>query len=422
MGSPGKAPVRGKLVALGVLLGTALVARVMLIVFSVGSNDAFHWQTFGASIRRVGILQTYENIVIFNHPPLAGYWAAFADWLSSTLHLSFAWVFKLAPFVADLMTAYLLWMLARPRGPVVALGLAAAFLWSPIAILVSCYHANTDPILAGLLLLAALAADAERPFAAGLALAAAFNVKIVAVFAVPVILLRPATWRDRLRTSAAASLAIVPFLPVLFGAGRAFYRNGIAYNSNPDEWGLLHVFWHVSEINRLGPIVESVTAFFAQTGRWMILGLAVLIGIAARGGRRSAVQATTLVLATFLVLAPGFGVQYTVWIVPFLFAVAPLRTAIAYSLTGGIFLSLTYFHFWQGQFPAVSMFNDVYPPGAAIFGFWAWLILGGYLGCGLKTWAWDAKRTLQAGGGLGNFKRQFPTDRLMSECPTERDR
>jgi len=376
---------RIKLRTLWVLIGTALVARLTIVALSIGSNDIVYWKTFADSIRKVGILQTYRDIGIFNHPPLAGYWAAAMGWLSASVGIPFPPLFKIAPFVADLATAWLLWRCTRPRGPVVALALAAAFLWSPIAILVSCFHANTDPILAGLLLLAALAADAERPLTAGLVLAAALNVKIVAVFAAPVILLRPATWRDRFRTCAAASVAIVPFLPVLLGAGKAFLHNGVAYNSNPDEWGIIYMLRHLGDVHNIGPFFLHAMGLYQLIGRWPILLAAVAIGIVARGGRRSATEATTLVLAAFLVLAPGFGLQYTAWVLPLLFFVAPLRTAIAYSLAGGAFLALTYIHFWQGKLPAMSWFTTVYPPGAAIFGFVAWLILAGYLARSLWT-------------------------------------
>jgi hypothetical protein len=368
------------------LAGAAVAVRVAIILVSAGSNDISYWKTFADSINNVGILQTYRDIKIFNHPPLAGYWAAAMCWLSDAVGGPFSPFFKIAPFTADLATAWLLWRSAQARGPVFAAGLATAFLWSPVAILVTCFHANTDPVLAALLLFAALAADAERPMVAGLVLGAALNVKIVAIFAAPIILLRPASWRDRIRTAGLAALGVIPFLPVLLGAGKAFMRNGVSYNSNPDEWGVVYVLRHMGDLHHVGRAMTQVREFYQDAGRWVILGAAVVIGLVARGGRRSAVEATGLVLTTFLVLAPGFGIQYTVWVVPFLFVAAPLRTWASYSLVCGTFLFLTYVHFWDGKIPALSWFTAVYPPGAAIFGFWAWLILGDYLLRTLRTW------------------------------------
>jgi len=388
------ARVRNKVRLLWGLAGAAVVLRVAVILLSAGSNDISYWRTFADSIHQVGILQTYRDIRIFNHPPLAGYWAAAMRWLASAMGVRFPILFKIAPFVADLATAWLLWRSARSRGPVAAAGLATAFLWSPVAILVACFHANTDAVLAALLLFAALSADAERPMAAGLGLAAAANVKIVAIFAAPVILLRPSTWRDRFRTAGMMALGVVPFLPVFFGAGRDFLRNGVAYNSIADEWGLVYLLRHVGDVHHIGPAVLRVHEIYRAAGRWAILAAAVAIGLSARGGRRSAAEATALVLTAFLVLAPGFGIQYTVWVLPLLFVVAPLGTSVAYSLTCGTFLLLTYIHFWEGKLPVMSWFTDVYPPGAAIFGFWAWLILGGYLIRTLRTWARPAPRSV----------------------------
>lgn len=361
------------------LAALALVARVALLLVSAGSNDVIYWEAFADSIRLRGLIATYEMIPIFNHPPLAGYYAAAAKTLAIQLGLPFPILLKVLPFAADLGAAWILYRLARPRGAVAAAGALAAYLWSPVAILVVCYHGNTDAVLAAFFLLAAVLADRDRPVAAGLALAAALNVKIVALFAAPAILLRPRAWRDRCKAGFAFALGLVTFVPVLLAAGRAFYRNAIAYNSNLDEWGIVYVLRHVSQINRLGALGErGLITQYAAAGRWVMLAAVVAIGVAGAGGRIPAVRTAAASMAAFLFLAPGFGVQYCIWPLPLLFA-ADRRAAAWYSAAAGAFLFLTYTHFWNGQVPALSWFTGTYPSGAAIFGFCAWLVVGAFL-------------------------------------------
>jgi hypothetical protein len=66
------------------------------------------------------------------------------------------------------------------------------------------------------------------------------------------------------------------------------------------------------------------------------------------------------VFALFLVLTPGFGVQYTVFAVPVLFA-WNLPWATLYSWTVGIFIGSVYFSFWDHAFPLEAIFTGRFP-------------------------------------------------------------
>ena len=113
------------------------------------------------------------------------------------------------------------------------------YAWSLDAILVSGYHCNTDPIYAFFCLLCAYLLQNKRcHFLAGLALAAAINVKLTPVLLILPLLLWHRSWRSASKFVLGLAVGALPFVPVLVLAGKPFYANAIAYKSNPDNWGI----------------------------------------------------------------------------------------------------------------------------------------------------------------------------------------
>lgn len=368
----------GLLTLLAAAAAAAVAVRVAVVLLSTGSNDIYIWFDFVVWIRDQGLIETYRGVQWFNHPPLMGLYARLAGEVSLWAGAFFPWVFKVGPVAADLGAAALLWRFWRRRGrsEVGAAAIACAYLWSPIAILIAAFHGNTDSILAAAMLAAAITAVGGRsPFVAGLALGAAINVKIVAVFLIPPLWAQQRGRRGFIRYGAGLAVAALPFVPVLLMAGREFYRNAIAYNSNLEHWGVQLLLLQGERMRHLADLAVAAADAYSAAGRWLILGASFAVAaVARRGARLDAVEAGALTMVGFLVLTPGFGIQYAVWVVPLLFAVAP-RAAVAYSLVGGAFAFGVYLSYWNGMWPARSEFVGRYAMAPSLFGFWAWLIL-----------------------------------------------
>ena len=369
---------RGWTAALAALLVAAVLVRLAVLWLSEGSNDIRTWEGFAQSIREVGVLGTYAALPGFNHPPLAGYYAELAAAAASAAGLRFAPVFKAGPFLADLAVAGLFYRLRRPAGAAAATAAAAAYLWSPVAILITAHHGNTDTVLAALLFAAALLADRGRPVAAGLALAGAVNVKIVALLLAPVLALHFGSWRERLRFGGTLAVGALPFLPVVLYAWPAFSRNAVQYNSNLDHWGVPFFLLGLQTIRHAEEAATAALAWFLPAGRYLVFLGVGLVAWLGRSGRRPALEKGAVTMALMLVLAPGFGVQYAIWVLPLLMAASP-RHALPYNLAAGAFLLLVYLHFWVGGVPVLSWFSSRLPLGAAPFGVLAWGVLVSYL-------------------------------------------
>jgi len=95
----------------------------------------------------------------------------------------------------------------------------------------------------------------------------------------------------------------------------------------------------------------------------------------ARARRWSSVyERVALGLALFLIITPGFGVQYTAILGPVLLAHSR-RWGLRWALFSGLFLLAVYATFYQGGFPLHSQFPGAFPLSAAVVGTVPWALL-----------------------------------------------
>jgi Glycosyltransferase family 87 len=351
-----------------------------------GTNDVLFWTDYGNSVLDRGLIPTYRTMKNFNHPPLMGLWGAGAIWLERHAGWPFRSTFKILGILADALGAVLLTSLwverEKKRGASEdaawrrALLVAVLFLFNPVSMLVTSFHGNTDSLVGVLCLLAGLLAQRNKPFGAGLALAAAFNVKLVPVFLGPPLLLWQPDARAMRRFVAGAALGLVPFVPVLALAGREFYEHAVAYNSSAEEWGFQAYLQELAKAPTIGARMRDLRSLFEASGRYVIAAFSVGLGVwCLRGRRGQPLGLAATALSLFLVLTPGFAVQYLVWPVALLFAV-DLGAAVRWALTAGAMAFSIYLQFWNQHWQgATAVFTNYYAPWVVLLGLTAWLVL-----------------------------------------------
>lgn len=356
-------------------LGFAL--RVGLLLASWGTNDADTWHSFGQLVNRDGLIHTYRTQSLFNHPPVMPYWAAAAEWAARTTGLSFAGIFKLPMLAADGLACWLLWRIGRARaGDAAGLAAAAAYAAAPISILITAHHCNTEPIYVALSLLAAwLLADRGRAGLAGLALGAAINVKLVPLLLVPVLAACCRRREELARFAAGLAVMAVPSLVVLAIAPKAYWTNVVAYASDLAHWGVGYFLLEASGESSLNRPAEATLALWRAYGKYAILAAAAAVAVVQWRWRRwNAYEASLLAMGAFLVLAPGFGLQYLLAPLAFLAAVRP-GAAAGYGALAGAFALCWYLLAWDGAVPIRTIFVQILPLPGRLFGVLTWAML-----------------------------------------------
>ena len=351
-----------------------------------GTNDIHTWQGFARSIHSAGLFATYRSNPEYNHPPLMGLWALVAGRLGEFDGGSFPFVFKLLPLSGDLLAASLLFRHAQRLGtPDRAMQLACWFLWNPVSIIITAYHGNTDPLMAGLCLWAAFLAARDQPLGAGLALGGAFNIKVVALLLLVPLAASARSRRELLRFAAGIAIMGVPFVPAALTVWRPLIEHVFKYNSAPAMWGFNLMFTDLLEIHHIGPLFAGAKIAFLADARYLILGAVAIATLFVKlRGRRCWVELSAFALCLSLVLAPGFGYQYLAWPLPLLFALDCRRAALT-SAIGGVLLGVLYIHFWDGRVPGTS-WTSTWPRFGVVWGFIAWTQ---FLG-----WSWRLGRAM----------------------------
>jgi hypothetical protein len=367
--------------ALVVLVGA--IARLLLWWNSVGSNDAVIWYAHAEAIRDYGIVGTYEQVQRFNHPPLVGAYARVALAAADADVHAFARLIKLPALAGEALALVLLWRFAGCR-------VAAVYALLPAPILVSAFHGNTDCLLAALLLGSALAFDRDRYLLAGLLFGAAMNVKVVPLVLVPVVLLAAPSVRALKQTGAGLVFGAVPFIPPALFAGQAMIRNMVDYVPNPENWGVLSVLNPALDQPRLAGVASSARDWYIENGRYVVLLAIVAVAVLARLRWPLPISAQfAAAIALFLLLAPGFGVQYVAYAVPLL-CLVDVKSAIQWGLAAGLFIGCVYWMFVTSWSPVQSIFISAYPAPAPVLGAVAWTVLLAFLARVLPWGAWFA--------------------------------
>jgi len=355
-----------------------LFARIWIVEESLGSNDIVTWKRCVKEINRHGLGAVYDDDEVFNHPPLMAHVVRWLYVAATSSGVRFEVVFKAPMLLADLGTAALIYWSWRRRSAQYAAVAAALFWWSPASILVSAYHGNTDSLCVALALAALLAADNQRPLLAGLALAASINVKLIPVLLIPVLYSCTGRWRSAARLTVGLSFGVLPFIPYALWHWQGFAAHVLSYRSYPGHWGVTYI---LSVLNTTPNVRELVNPrllndFWVQRGFLFVLLAPLVLGALnlVRGRPWSARELGACVFGAFLVLAPGFGIQYIAYPAVLLFA-ANLTRAVVFSTIGGLYAFLLYYSFWTHSRPFFSTFDVIFPAGAQLAGYLAWLVL-----------------------------------------------
>jgi hypothetical protein len=277
--------------------------------------------------------------------------------------------------LASVAVILLLWhsRLLRP-GALLLLAL------NPVDILLSGVQGNTDCLCAAFSLLSAFLLEKRRPGLSGLALAAALNVKLIAVVMVLPFLLS-IQGKGALRFLLGLTAGALPFLLVLVQDAASVYRNVIDYNSSIAGWGI-HLLFILSQKQLMPELSLRAYLFYLATGRYFVLAASAVLGLVARRLRRwNTYELGALSFSVFLVIAPGFGLPYLLYPLYFLFA-SRLRVAVEYSLLASAFL-FPYPLVWDGGLLVASSWLKPGPGPFRLFahlmGFLAWYVLLRYV-------------------------------------------
>jgi hypothetical protein len=337
------------------IVGIAVLATALklFIAFStLGTNDVAAFYQFEKSIGAHGLTWTYEHSVLFNHPPLVGYFLLGLARLDQhqtvqQMGLTFPFLLRIPGIVADFCVVLaLLWtgrLYPELRPPTWAMLLFAA---SPVSVMVTGFHGNTDAVMVLFLVLSTLAAARKQPVLAGVLLALSCQIKIIPILLVPIFVFYWVQHRQTLRYLVALSaIWILLSIEPLLRSPVAFIQHVVGYGGFWGIWGFTYL------LRIIGLPQFSRVSFFGLTPAQQIimsaLKAAVIALVVLLAWRRRKLDGVGLFHSIayawmiFFVFAPGVAAQYLIWLAPFILLLAPSFYGILVA-TSAIFLFILY--------------------------------------------------------------------------------
>lgn len=367
------------------ILLTAVLAFVLkfdLALLTFGTNDVAIFYKFGRLLSEHGLQWIYLNNQYFNHPPLVGYYvraiydtAGAPPWEQGDI--SFPFLVRLPGIISDFVVVLIflrlrkLWSL--PTWSLIALAL------SPVSLMVSGFHGNTDPVMVMFLVVAAYMCVIKRPALCGIFLALSCQIKIVPLLLVPIFACfwfsnRKAGWFLGFFAAASGLLWLEPLLTV----PGLLLRHVFLYGSYWGLWGI--TYWLRLSGHPAFATVDYVNLPAAETFVNGVLKLFIIAGVLVIAWRRRNVGARGLFESfayawiVFFIFSPGIAPQYMIWLVPFVLVLSP-------SLFGHLLWSSSLFLFFfynilAHGLPWYSAISTVAPNTVwTQWSLWPWAVL-----------------------------------------------
>jgi hypothetical protein len=367
---------RNRRAAVLVAAAFASLFKLYLALYTEGTLDAAGFadhlakiEEFGVGVYRVG--GAFNNP--FNSPPFIIHFLKALGWLARTTGLPFAFWLRLPCILADAGSLFLVWKLLersraslaphaspaphlaahaphaahapRDAAPLLLITLAL----SPVSIIISGFHGNTDPVMIFFVLLSAYLLETRGSVRlAAVAFGLALNIKVAPLIFAPALCFYLPCLRKRVEYFGLAALVFLcGGLPYLLSDPVRIARSVFGYSSIYGYWGwtYLAATWFPDSLQFAHPPHDlmGAHAVAAAVGKWLMLAL--ITAAAFRLNRRKDRPPLTLQLglaaAIFLLLTPGFGSQYLSWLAPWVIF-AGLRASVLYYVAGGLYLSVGY--------------------------------------------------------------------------------
>lgn len=363
--------------------------KMVIAYCTIGTNDVVSFYFFGKSLIDHGLEETYKSMISFNHPPLTAYYlrAIFylqrLPWFQEN-QISFPFLLRLPGIVADLVVVFLLVRIRKQESQFqVPAWVLVLFALSPLSIMVSGFHGNTDPVMVMLLAFSVYYCLRNQPAFCGLFLALSSQVKIIPLLFLPIILCfwiqRRALFRFAIPFAAAsATLWSEPLLkfPLLFA------KNVFSYSSYWGIWGISYLLRLTGrpEFNRVSFFdLGSVQNLVVTTCKFVIIAAVLLLAWRRRQmDGRGLWASVTYAWVIFFVFSPGVCTQYLIWLAPFVLFLSP--TFYCYLLASSSAFAFVFYDTISQGLPwyvgiSTNYLNKLWTPWSLL----PWLVLAGGL-------------------------------------------
>lgn len=338
--------------------------KFLAAFFSPDTPDTHGFVEYVNAIRQNGDIQIYYFRGSFNNPfnfpPSMIHFFKMLGVISDMTGLPLRFWLRISTSLSDLVTVLVVAELLRKHKD--RFQLCALLLLCPVSVFINGYEGNVDGLMIACIVLSVYLIESRFPMFAGLALGCALSVKIAPLILLPVFFFYLPNVKTRLQFMIAAAAVFVGLSsPYLFQDPPAVWHKVFSYSSIYGVWGLTRiVVLIIGPPSFVHPPYDVIGIHLAIATLLKYLVLVVLtvtsLKLNSRSPKPALILQVGMMMSIFLLLTPGFGLQYLLWLVPFV-------------LPAGTRITLLY---WLASFSILFVFNGAPPRAASIFLFMCW--------------------------------------------------
>ena len=366
-----------------VLALIAMALKLALAYNTIGTNDAVFFYGFAKVLNEHGLEWTYAHSRYFNHPPLTAYFLRGIFSLTEQkwcqdLGIHFPFLLRLPGIIADFLVVLIL-LQFRKINILIPTWALALFALSPVSLMVSGFHGNTDPVMVLLLVCAVWMGLRNQAALCGLFFALSCQIKIVPLLLLPAFVF---FWLSQHRSRGflitGGLTTVILWIQPLLNFPVVFAKNVLAYGSYWGIWGITYLF----RLTGL-PQFDRISFFDLRLGQSVIMTVLKLIIVSGaiwlawknRQARGCAfVESLAWTWLTFFVFAPGVCPQYLIWFAPFILILSPTFYA-AILVASSIFL-FAFYSITSGGLPwEVALAMDEAMQHWTVWSLFPWLVI-----------------------------------------------
>ncbi len=297
----------------------ALLLRIFIAFFYGGTGDTGAFCHAGDLVLEGKHVYSNPN-VFFSGPPFALHVTAEMNRIGDRFGLPCEGMWKMPSILADIGIISLIFLIARTRlhkSVHEAVAMSRWYAYNPISLFVSAYHGQQESFwLFGILLSWYFIASKRRMLFTVVPAALAVAYKLPALMFIPLLMNEFPTWNKKLVFGLSVGLLFVAsLLPELITETRSLIRQSFLYSSTPNVWGFPRIASIWISVLSLDP--EFLTVVASALKRILLIAIPVSI-LWSYFKKRPFLDSSFSLVIIFLVLAPGFGIQYLIWPLPFM--------------------------------------------------------------------------------------------------------
>jgi len=255
----------------------------------------------------------------------------------------------------------------------------ALFALSPVSLMVSGFHGNTDPVMIFLLVCAVWMCLRDQSALAGLFFALSCQIKIVPLLLLPAFIFY---WWSQKRIRGffitGAITTLVLWSEPLLNFPLLFAKNVLAYGSYWGFWGITYLFraTGLPEFSRLSFFdLEPAQTIIMTVLKLIVVSAALWIAWQHRRARgRAFVESLAYTWLVFFIFAPGVCPQYLILFAPFILILSPtFYTAVTIASSAFLF---AFYNITAGGLPwKVALAMDDSQQHWTVWSLLPWLVI-----------------------------------------------